>query len=182
MVWPIVPLFWIPVHALTRFFKNLGVLTYALPVIAWVPLAYVIYLYRDVLVRFRVAIPVAVHIAGLLLLLSATILHIWTGTLLGIRGLIGLPEISSTVKSRLITRGPFSIVRHPTYLAHTVMFLGVFLISGVLAVAVITFLDIVVINIVIIPLEERELLRRFGDDYEQYKGRVAGFFPRLSRR
>jgi protein-S-isoprenylcysteine O-methyltransferase Ste14 len=100
--------------------------------------------------------------------------------LLGLWGLMGLPEVSSKFKGRLITGGPFSVVRHPTYLAHTLMFLGIFLASGVIAVAVITLFDLVLINIVIIPLEDRELLSRFGDEYKHYMQRVAGFFPLIS--
>lgn len=42
---------------------------------------------------------------------------------------------------------------------------------------VLTFLDHVLINVVIIPLEERELLSRFGDDYKSYRKKVSGFFP-----
>jgi len=33
---------------------------------------------------------------------------------------------------------------------------------------------------VIIPLEDRELLSRFGDEYKHYMQRVAGFFPLIS--
>jgi len=182
MVWPIVPLFWIPVHGFPRFFQNLGLMTYIMPVITWAPLAYVIYLYRDILLQFKIILPAAVLLSGILLLLAGTMLHVWTGLLLGLWGLIGLPEVSPKVKGSLITDGPFSIVRHPTYLAHTIMFLGVFLISGVIAVAVITFLDLVLINFVIIPLEDRELASRFGDDYKRYMERVAGFFPRITHR
>ena len=180
MVWPVVPLFWIPVHGFSRFFKNLGRMTYLMPVITWIPLAYVIYLQREFLLHFKITFPAPVLISGGLLLLAGTILHIWTGMLLGLWGLIGLPEVSSKFMGRLITGGPFSVVRHPTYLAHTLMFLGVFLSSGVIAVAVITLFDLVLINIVIIPLEDRELLSRFGDEYKHYMQRVAGFFPLIS--
>jgi len=41
---------------------------------------------------------------------------------------------------------------------------------------VLTFLDHVLINVVIIPLEERKLLKRFGDDYKKHKEKVSGFF------
>jgi protein-S-isoprenylcysteine O-methyltransferase Ste14 len=180
MVWPVVPLFWIPVHGFSRFFKNLGLATYLLPILTWVPVAYLIYANRAFLMQFRIVLPTAVIIAGILFLLAGTLLHIWTGTLLGLWGLMGLPEISSKIKGRLVTEGPFSVVRHPTYLAHTLMFLGVFLITGVIAVAVITFVDFLLINILIIPLEDRELLRRFGDEYKRYMERVAGFIPRIT--
>ncbi|MDH4231981.1 MAG: isoprenylcysteine carboxylmethyltransferase family protein [Nitrospirota bacterium] len=155
-------------------------MSYILPVLTWAPLAYVIYLNRAFLMQFRIAFPAAIPAAGMLLLLAGTILHVWTGMLLGLWGLMGLPEISARMKGRLVTRGPFSVVRHPTYLAHTLMFLGVFLLSGVVAVAVITFVDFLLITLVIIPLEDRELLSRFGDKYKQYMEKVAGFIPRIT--
>lgn len=180
MVWPVVPLFWIPVHGFSRFFRNLGLATYLLPILTWLPVAYLIYVNRDFLMQFRIVLPTAVIIAGILFLFAGTLLHIWTGTLLGLWGLMGLPEISPKIKGSLVTEGPFSVVRHPTYLAHTLMFLGVFLLSGVIAVAVITFVDFLLITIVIIPLEDRELLSRFGDEYKRYMERVAGFIPRIT--
>lgn len=182
MVWPVVPLFWIPVHGFPRFFKNLGLMTYILPVITWVPLAYAVYHHREFLLKFKLIFPAAVFVSGTVLLLAGAMLNVWTALLLSLRGLIGLPEISPKVEDRLMTRGPFSIVRHPTYLSHTVMLFGIFLIAGVIAAGVLTFLDLVLINIVIIPLEERELLSRFGDDYKKYKEKVPGFFPRMPRR
>jgi protein-S-isoprenylcysteine O-methyltransferase Ste14 len=182
MAWPVVPLFWIPVHGFPRFFKNLGLMTYILPVITWLPLSYAVYYHRGSLLKFKLALPPAVLAAGTVLLLAGVMLNAWTILLLSFRGLIGLPEILPKVEGRLMTGGPYSIVRHPTYLAHAVMLFGVFLISGVLAVALLLFLDLVLVNGVIIPLEERELLSRFGDDYKKYKERVSGFFPGMHRR
>ena len=182
MVWPVVPLFWIPVHGCPRFFKNLGLMTYLLPVITWAPLAYTVYHHREFLLKFKLVFPAAVLISGTVLLLAGAMLNAWTILLLRLRGLIGLPEILPQIEGRLVTGGPFSRVRHPTYLSHAVMLFGVFLMSGVIAVAVLTLLDLVLINVVIIPLEDRELLSRFGDDYKRYMERVAGFFPRITHR
>lgn len=179
IVWPVVPLFWIPVHCATGFFRKIRLLTYIMPLVTWLPLAYFIYYYRDFILQFKIVLPAAVTVIGILFLAFGTSLHIWTGKLLGLRGLIGLPEIEPEEGGRLVTEGPFSVVRHPTYLAHTMMFLGVFLITGMAAVGIITILDIVVINSLVIPLEEKELLIRFGDEYERYKGKVPGFFPQL---
>jgi len=181
MVWPVVPLFWIPVHGCPRFFKNLGLLTYTLPAITWAPLAYAVYHDKEFLLKFKLTFPAVVPVAGTVLFLAGATMNVWTILLLSLRGLIGIPEILPKVGGRLMTRGPFSIVRHPTYLAHAIMLSGVFLISGVIAVAVLTFLDLVLINLVIIPLEERELISRFGEDYKKYRERVPGFFPRKRR-
>ena len=181
IIWPIVPLFWIPVHGLSRIFKRLGMLTYVMPLITWLPLAYLIYSQRFFLLQFKTAFPTTLNITGIIFLAAGTLLHIWTGKLLGLWGLVGLPEISSKIKSKLVADGPFSLVRHPTYLAHTVMFFGIFLITETAAVGIVTLLDFVLVNVIIIPLEDRELLKRFGEDYKKYKEKVPAFFPLLMR-
>ena len=178
--WPVIPLFWIPVHGLSRVFKRLGLFTYVIPLFTWIPLAYIIFINRDFLLHFKVDLPVVVNIAGITLLTMGTLLHTWTGKLLGPWGLIGLPEVSHRIGGKLVTQGPFSVVRHPTYFAHTMIFSGVFLMTEVITVAIITLLDLLLILLLIIPLEEKELLNRFGEEYRIYKGRVPRFFPRSS--
>jgi len=182
ILWPVVPLFWIPVHCLPDFFRKLGSLTYIMPFITWLPLAYIIYLNRSFLLSFRTEFPLMIIIMGILLLFLGILLHIWTGVLLGMWALVGLPEIDIKTKGRLVTGGAFSIVRHPTYLAHTLMLSGIFFITSVIAVGIVTLLDFLFIYLVIVPLEERELINRFGEEYKQYKGRVPRFFPRTFRK
>jgi protein-S-isoprenylcysteine O-methyltransferase Ste14 len=178
MFWPVIPLFWIPVHFATSFFRKLGFLTYLMPVITWLPWMYLIYQNRVFLLNFKINLPVVLNIVGIPLLILGLLLHIWTARLLGIWGIIGLPEISTKIKENLVTGGPFSLVRHPTYSAHTLIFSGIFLITGVTAIGIITLLDFIVINTIIIPLEEKELLRRFGEEYALYKKKVPSrIFP-----
>ncbi|MBI5408543.1 MAG: isoprenylcysteine carboxylmethyltransferase family protein [Nitrospirae bacterium] len=180
MAWPVIPLFWIPVHLFTRFFRKIKLLTYIMPLITWLPVACLIYLYRDLLLHFKIAFPVIIRAAGVILLAAGTGLHVWTGKLLSLRGLIGLPEVYENMHGRFVAAGAFSIVRHPTYLAHTMMFTGVFFATGVISVGVITVVDFSVVNLIIIPLEERELLNRFGEEYRDYRSKVPKFFPRKS--
>jgi len=177
IIWPMIPLFWVPVHFGHRFFRRIGFFTYLLPVFTWLPLAYLIYQNRGFLLQYRLKFAIILNMAGILLLISGTLLHIWTGLLLGLWGLIGLPEIGAGKEMRLMTEGPFAVVRHPTYLAHLLMFSGVFLITGVIASGIVAILDLIMAMVLIIPLEERELSVRFGKDYELYKKRVPRFFP-----
>jgi protein-S-isoprenylcysteine O-methyltransferase Ste14 len=178
MAWPVIPLFWIPVHFATKLFRKLGLLTYAMPLITWLPLAYLVYMNRTFLLQLKVDVPFMVNLIGIPLFICGTLLHLWTARLLGIWGIIGVPELSSRIKETLVTEGPFSIVRHPTYLAHTLIFIGVFLITESVVVGIITLLDFLIVNAVIIPLEEREIEKRFGEDYVLYRKRVPSrFFP-----
>lgn len=179
IVWPVIPLFWIPVHLFPNAFKKLRLFTYVVPLITWVPVAFLLYGYRDVLLHYRADIYIIIRLAGLALLIAGTGIHIWTGKLLSVWGLIGLPEVYERFESRLVTNGAFSFVRHPTYLAHTLMFTGVFLATGVISVAVLTVLDLLAVTLVIIPYEEKELLQRFGEDYRNYMRNVPGFLPRM---
>ena len=179
ILWPVIPLFWIPVHGLSKIFKKLGLFTYIMPLATWLPFVYIIYQNRIFLLQFKIDLLVTLNIIGILLFVIGTLLHIWTGLLLGLWGLVGLPEISTLIKSRLVKEGPFSVVRHPTYLAHTLMFSGIFLMTEVLMVFILTLLDFILINFLIIPLEERELSIRFGEEYRLYIKNVPQFFPRL---
>ena len=179
ILWPIIPLFWIPVHGLSRIFKKLGLLTYAMPLLIWLPLAFLIYSEKELLLSWKIEFPVVLRFFGIILLVAGSALHLWTAKLLGLWGLIGLPEVSSRLEGRLITKGPFSIVRHPTYLAHTSMFSGVFLMTGTVTVGIMTFIDFLLVYVLIIPLEEKELSKRFGKDYNLYMEKVPKLFPRF---
>ncbi len=182
MLWPVIPIMWVPVHLATDFFRKLGRATYLLVAASWAAAAYIIFLNRQLLVAHRVELPPSVSIAGLILLAAGTLLHVWTAALLTLPGITGVNEIARTEESRLVDSGPFSLVRHPTYLAHTLIFLGIFLFTGVVSTAVLTIADFVVVNGVIIPLEERELLRRFGSPYKQYMEKVPRVLPRAIRK
>jgi protein-S-isoprenylcysteine O-methyltransferase Ste14 len=84
----------------------------------------------------------------------------WTIVLLTGPGIVGMPEVTDKVEGRMTTRGPFSLVRHPTYLSHTMMLLGVFLLTGVAAVGIVALIDVLVINIIV--TSRMELAARFG--------------------
>ena len=181
ILWPVIPLFWIPLHLFTGFFRSLGKFTYLMPLFTWLPLAFLLYQNRDFLLQYKVDLPLTVNMAGAVLLLSGVLIHLWTAKLLGIWGLIGLPEVYTRQEGKLVSGGAFYVVRHPTYLAHTLMFTGIFLITGVVTVGVITVIDLLVVLFLIIPMEDKELTDRFGEGYRLYRSRVPAILPSFSR-
>ncbi len=182
LLWPVIPLFWIPVHGFPRLFRRLGVLTYLLPLITWLPLAFLTFRLRDVLLHYRMGLPADVKAIGLFLFLPGAGLQAWTLLLLTLPVIMGMPEVTNSVSGRLATTGPFGVVRHPTYLSHTLMLLGLFLMTGVASLGFVTIFDAFAVNSIIIPLEEKELLQRFGKEYEAYCQKVPSRLLPLRRR
>jgi protein-S-isoprenylcysteine O-methyltransferase Ste14 len=183
LLWPAIPLFWVPVHCIPKFFRRLGFFTYILPLITWLPVAFFTFKLRDVLLGYRIALPATMNVIGAFLIVLGTGLQAWTLILLTLPGIMGMPEVTNAVPGRLVITGPFAVLRHPTYLSHTLMLLGLFLWSGVTALGVVTIIDVLVVNIMVIPLEERELSERFGQEYEEYRRKVPSrFLPLRCRR
>jgi protein-S-isoprenylcysteine O-methyltransferase Ste14 len=80
-------------------------------------------------------------------------------------------------KYRLITHGPFSYVRHPLYatLVITIPPLAIIWRSDLLFIF--PWVLIVIVSHSIVRLEERKLLKIFGDEYKRYQRYVPPLLP-----
>ena len=81
---------------------------------------------------------------------------------------------------KLITSGPFGVVRHPMYLG---FFLAVF--GGLLLYQTWTIVLFLLCSPVFVKRSRREeeaLISVFGAEYQEYQRRVPAFFPRLFKR
>ena len=92
--------------------------------------------------------------------------------------MVGRNELApDRFEQRLVTRGLHGRIRHPIYLAHFLMLTGWTVGSGLLVCyAMLGFA--LAAGTIMITLEERELERRFGDPWREYKRRVPAFLPR----
>ena len=81
---------------------------------------------------------------------------------------------------RLITHGPFAIVRHPIYLGILLTSTGGLLVyrTWTLLFTTVSFLGLVVRA----RREEQALAAEFGEEWEVYCRRVPGWAPRILRR
>jgi protein-S-isoprenylcysteine O-methyltransferase Ste14 len=80
-------------------------------------------------------------------------------------------------EQRLVTEGIRARIRHPYYLAHLLHLTGWAVGTGSTAIVGLEVFAILT-GALMLPLEERELVRRFGDEYRDYQRRVPAIFPR----
>lgn len=115
---------------------------------------------------------------GVPLALLAAAWMCWTLATLGL-------NLTDTVAVReaayLVTTGPYRLVRHPFYIGVALMLASVTLLTdsapaAALAIAVLAFLAART------PIEEQQLLARFGGDYRTYMARTGRFWPRAGLR
>ncbi len=93
----------------------------------------------------------------------------------------GLAELEPRKhRQQLVTTGIRSRIRHPIYLGHLCEIAGWCLGTGLVAIWGLALFAIIT-GAVMIRTEDRELESRFGEAYRQYRERVPGVIPRLSR-
>jgi protein-S-isoprenylcysteine O-methyltransferase Ste14 len=176
-LWPFIPVFFLQVHGKPSFWRKLGVYTYLIVLVEMIPIMIIVITFQGFLLGQELALG-SLLVLGALLFVFGVSLNAWTAKLLGWKSLIAYSELKpQTGPRKLVKVGPFSLVRHPTYLAHTLIFVGIFLMTGFAGTGVLALIDLLASYFLIIPLEERELAGRFGGDYRRYQKRVPKFFP-----
>ena len=136
-------------------------------------------------VRFRlleVPAPVgartAMVVAGLVVVVVGVVFNIYGRTVLKSSW---ANQIRIYEGQRLLTTGPFSVVRHPLYASLIWIFIGGSLIYSNALSLLITLGVFVPMMIVRARKEDAVLLETFGAEYEAYRDRTGMFFPRVRR-
>lgn len=123
-------------------------------------------------------IPVWLRWAGVLVMVCGGCLWVWAVHNLG-------KNLTDTVITRevhtLVTSGPYRWIRHPFYTACVVGVIGT---SFAMANWFLLLAGGIVWFAFLVPrtrIEERNLARRFGDDYQDYMNRTGRFIPSFRR-
>jgi protein-S-isoprenylcysteine O-methyltransferase Ste14 len=117
----------------------------------------------------------AIRWLGVLLFIAGGAMRIWPVHVLGYRfsGLVAIQP-----DHRLVTTGPYAVIRHPSYLGLLINALG-------WALAFRSGVGLLLTALLIPPLlarirsEEALLHATFGDEYEAYRSRTARLIPGL---
>ncbi|UCD00713.1 MAG: isoprenylcysteine carboxylmethyltransferase family protein [Promethearchaeota archaeon] len=81
---------------------------------------------------------------------------------------------------KIVSTGLYSVIRHPQYFGGILAHIGISIILSSL-LSLITTPMVILLNYLISWKEEKELVKEFGKDYEDYKKKVPMFIPKLRK-
>jgi protein-S-isoprenylcysteine O-methyltransferase Ste14 len=91
----------------------------------------------------------------------------------------GAPELDADGRGgELLTDGVYARIRHPRYVAVTLGVIAWALFTNFLGMYLLIPISVAGL-LLIASIEERELVRRFGEEYAAYRSRVPMFIPRF---
>lgn len=124
-------------------------------------------------------INLVVSLFGLLMYIGGHLLRNWS-----IKTLSDYWSLHIEIKDdhRLIRNGPYKYLRHPNYLATIFKGIGFTFIPNSFYTLLYALLVFVPTRLIRIYLEEKELIKRFGNEYIQYKKEVFALLPIKKRR
>jgi protein-S-isoprenylcysteine O-methyltransferase Ste14 len=126
----------------------------------------------------RITIPDRLRWFGALVGFAGCILFAYTHTALG-KNWSGVLEI--VVDHRLVTHGPYRLIRHPMYSAFFMMGIGALLLSANWIVGGINLVAVAYMYATRVREEETMMLDQFGDDYKIYMTKTGRLLPSLWR-
>ena len=118
----------------------------------------------------------ALEVIGFVLWLSGHGLVSWGRVTLGRSFQMG--GVAPRSEDTLVTNGPYRYVRHPMYTALLSLMIGVGLLIQSLVVLVLATTLLVMI-LLLIPIEEKQLSESYGESYERYQQGTCALFPMI---
>jgi protein-S-isoprenylcysteine O-methyltransferase Ste14 len=97
---------------------------------------------------------------------------------LSISTILGLPELSRQKAGKLVRDGIYGVVRHPRFTSANIGLIINALIANYLGLYILVMLAIPS-GFLVLALEERELIDRFGNAYREYQREVPRLIPRV---
>ena len=85
---------------------------------------------------------------------------------------------SPNCSPRLMTEGPYSVVRHPFYTSYMIYWIG----NAIIATSIFTIGAAVILGILYLYTSRREdefLAERFAGEFSQWRANTGAFFPKL---
>ncbi|MBL8102151.1 MAG: isoprenylcysteine carboxylmethyltransferase family protein [Anaerolineales bacterium] len=126
----------------------------------------------------KLGLPEWVRVLGIGVAIVNDVLLYWMFSSIG----SGISPTSATRKEhKLSTSGPYRWVRHPLYTIGSILFISFGMMADnwfIAALGILAFIAMAKRT----PLEEANLIEKFGDEYREYMKHTGRFFPKLGSR
>jgi len=120
-----------------------------------------------------------IKISSYLIFTLSSILGIWSAYTIVKHG-DGTPLPADQTK-KLVTNGPYEYVRNPMAIAGMGQGFALSLSFGSIHILVYTIIGGLLWQIVVRPMEEKNMLKRFGEEYQKYHKNVNLWIPKLKK-
>ncbi len=174
--------FWLLIHPLAGFWRRIGPMaTYMIVGTGCVLVGVILYQLRVGLLGADLGTNWLLVLLGSILYFVSAWITLLTRRHLKLRTFAGLQEISTRDSGGiLLQEGVYGVVRHPRYLSVIIGIAGFSMFVNYLGAYFLVLGSTLALFLVVI-IEERELVVRFGAQYEGYRSRVPALFPRISK-
>jgi protein-S-isoprenylcysteine O-methyltransferase Ste14 len=88
------------------------------------------------------------------------------------------PQLQVQREHKIVTAGPYKIIRHPIYTAMFIWVIGLALFTANMVFVLLALLTIIGL-ILRVPKEEKMMFEKFGDSYKKYMEITGRFFPKI---
>jgi protein-S-isoprenylcysteine O-methyltransferase Ste14 len=180
VIYSTIPAFWLLIHARTEYWRSRRTSPYKILLPLWIAMWIAVAALTAPWRRFLLYKNGLAWLPAAPLFCTGLILYTLSHQQFTLAQLGGLPEIlQGGNQQRLVTTGIRSHVRHPVYLGHLCEMLawsagtGLAVCWALAAVAIVT-------GAVMIKMEDKELEKRFGQEYRHYRSRVPALLPNLT--
>lgn len=173
-------LWWFLIHPFVTFWRRVGV-GVTLAVMGTVGVGGVLFLlhFRHALVGVDLGTHPISWIAAAALFAVQVYVAMRRKRHLTTRILVGIPELQEGEgPGVLLTEGIYGRIRHPRYVEIAAGTLAMAVFSGYSGALVVAAATLPILHLIVL-LEERELIERFGSEYLAYQSRVPRYLPAI---
>jgi protein-S-isoprenylcysteine O-methyltransferase Ste14 len=168
-----IPLFWLAIHPFAGQWRKVRRSPYLLLLPLWLAIILALAAITWPWHGQRLYSSLWVHAPSLILFAVGLRIYRRVASEFGLRKLDGEAELRPAEhEQRLVTTGLHARIRHPIYFAHLCNLAGCAMVSGLLVPFVLLAISAFVTFPLMIWLEERELEKRFGQEFHNYKRTV----------
>jgi protein-S-isoprenylcysteine O-methyltransferase Ste14 len=178
---PAAILFWFSIHPFVSFWRRVGAkTTLVIHFAGMVAVGGGLIAVGDVLMLGDLGTSYVYTGFAVVLLILSGVMRYHQNQVLPNTTLLGIPELDPAGhESGLVVDGVYAHIRHPRYVQLGVTFLAYALFANYVTCYVAAGLVLGGLRVVV-ALEERELVARFGDEYRRYMQTTPRFVPSLS--